>query len=96
MKKVTNRNKSDAPDLDTMRPEYDFSKAVRGATAERYAEGANVVVIDPDVLDVFPDGPSVNDVLRAIAPVLRQKRKRRRKSPAAKTAAAPDDASRRR
>jgi hypothetical protein len=28
---------------DTMRPEYDFSKAVRGATAARYAEGTNVV-----------------------------------------------------
>lgn len=31
-------------DHDDMRPEYDFSGAVRGATA-RYAEGANVLVI---------------------------------------------------
>ena len=37
-----------------MRPEYDFSRAVRGATAARYREGANIVVIDPSVLDVFP------------------------------------------
>lgn len=37
-----------------MRAEYDFSDAVRGATVERYAQGANVVVIDPDHLDVFP------------------------------------------
>jgi hypothetical protein len=43
-------------DRDTVWTEYDFSEAVRGVTAARYAEGANVVVIDPQVLDVFPDG----------------------------------------
>jgi hypothetical protein len=65
-----------------LRPEYDFSEAVRGVTAARYAEGANVVVIDPDVLDVFPDGSAVNQALRALAPVIRQSRRglRRRRS----------------
>ena len=62
-------------DRDTMRPDHDFSGAVRGVTAARYAQGANVVVIDPDVLDVFPNGASVNEALRALAPVLRQKRR---------------------
>lgn len=62
-------------DCDTMRPEYDFSGAVRGVTAARYAQGANVVVIDLDILDVFPNGASVNEALRALAPVLRQKRR---------------------
>ena len=57
-----------------MRPEYDFSKGVRGVTAARYAEGTNVVVIDPQVLDVFPNGQAVNQALRALAPVLRQQR----------------------
>ena len=55
-----------------MRPEYDFSGAVRGATARRYAEGANVVVVAPDLLDVFPDAKSVDDALRALAPMLRR------------------------
>lgn len=64
-----------ASDRDTMRAEYDFSQAVRGVTATRYAAGANVVVIDPDVLDVFPDGKAVNEALRALAPVLRHQRK---------------------
>ena len=41
-------------DEDSMRPEYDFSQGIRGATAQRYAQGANVVVISPEVLDVFP------------------------------------------
>lgn len=57
-----------------MRPEYDFSSGVRGATAKRYAEGSNVVVIDPDLLDVFPDEATVNETLRALAPVLRKRR----------------------
>jgi hypothetical protein len=60
-----------------MRAEYDFSKGKRGITAARYAEGADVVVIDPDVLDVFPDGASINQALRALAPVLRPRRARR-------------------
>ena len=60
---------------DTMRPEYDFSRAVRGVTAARYAQGANIAVIDPEVLDVFPDGATVNQALRALAPVLRRQRR---------------------
>ncbi len=67
-------------DRDTMRAEYDFSEGVRGATAKRYAEGANIVVIDPDVADVFPDGKAVNDALRALAPIVRQQRTRKRRS----------------
>jgi hypothetical protein len=67
----------DSFDRDTMRPEYDFSKGVRGITAARYAEGANVVMIDPDVLDVFPDGKAVNEALRALAPMIREQWKRR-------------------
>lgn len=74
MKKAVDRKQAD-PDRDTMRREYDFGPAVRGATAARYARGANVVVIDPSVLDVFPNGAVVNDTLRALAPVFRQRQK---------------------
>ena len=70
-KKVSSR----ADDRDTMRREYDFSPAVRGVTAMRYAQGANIAVIDPDVLDVFPNGAAVNRALRALAPVLRSQRR---------------------
>lgn len=69
--------RSRATDRDTLRPEYDFSKGVRGVTAARYAEGVNVVAIDPGVMDVFPDAKAVNEALRALAPVLRKARKRR-------------------
>jgi len=70
MKKKVNRHNRRI-DRDTMRPEYDFSTAVRGVTAARYAQGANIAVIDPEVLDVFPDSATVNRTLRALAPVLR-------------------------
>ena len=75
MKKKASRRMQSA-DQDTMRPEYDFSSGVRGVTAAQYAQGTNVVVIDPKVLDVFPDGKSVNETLRALAPVIRQRRRR--------------------
>lgn len=61
-------------DRDTMRPHYDFSGGVRGATAARYAQGTNLVLIDPDVADIFPDGPSVNEALKALASVIRGRR----------------------
>ena len=76
MKKKASRKRAGA-DRDTMREHYDFSKGVRGRTTSRYARGANVVVIDPTVLDVFPDGVAVNEALRALAPVLRHQRRRR-------------------
>jgi hypothetical protein len=82
MKRRARRRVMTAADRDTLRPEYDFSRAVRGVTAARYAEGANVVVIDPEVLDVFPDGAAVNEALKALATVIRRGRRgaRRRRS----------------
>ncbi len=74
MKPKTGHDQSVA-DRDTMRREYDFRGAIRGVTSARYAQGANVVVIAPELLDVFPDGASVNEALRALAPVLRRSRK---------------------
>jgi hypothetical protein len=43
---------------------------VRGKYAARFAEGANVVVLDPDVAEVFPDSESVNQALRALAEII--------------------------
>lgn len=50
--------------------EYDFSKGVRGKYAKRYAEGTNVVLLEPGVAKMFPDSKSVNEALRAIAKVI--------------------------
>ena len=57
-----------------MLEEYDFSRGVRGKYAKRYAEGSNVVVIDPDIVEYFPDRDSVNDALRTIAALIRRRK----------------------
>lgn len=50
-----------------MRPEYDFSNAIRGKYQKRLAkEGSNVVVLDPDIAKAFPDSASVNEALRVV------------------------------
>lgn len=54
---------------DDLRPEYDFdySKAVRGKYYRRILkEGANVVVLDPDVAKAFRDSAAVNEALRSL------------------------------
>ena len=38
-----------------MRAEYDFSRGVHGKYVRRYAQGANVVVLEADVAKVFPN-----------------------------------------
>jgi len=66
-----------------MRDHYDFRGGVRGKYASRFAEGTNVVVLDPDVAAMFPDGASVNDALRAVARVVEigERRHRAKDSP---------------
>lgn len=52
---------------DDLRPEYDFdyAKAVRGKYVKRLLkEGANVIVLEPDIAKSFPNSAAVNDALR--------------------------------
>ena len=58
-----------------MLEEYDFTGGVRGKYAKRYAEGTNVVVIDPDVAKYFPDHESVNEALRSLTKIIKRQRK---------------------
>jgi len=54
---------------DDLRPEYDFSQmrgGVRGKYVERYRQGTNLVLLDPDVAAAFPDAKAVNDALRLL------------------------------
>lgn len=54
---------------DEMRAEYefDYSKAVRGKYYRRLLkEGANVVVLDPDVAKAFRSSAAVNEALRSL------------------------------
>lgn len=56
---------------DELRPEYPadpIRSGVRGKYAKRYRdEGTNLVLIDPDLREHFPDSASVNKALRDYA-----------------------------
>ncbi len=58
-------------DDDEMRPEYDFSGGVRGKYYEAYTRSSNIVVLDPDVAEIFRDSASVNEALRAIVKIVK-------------------------
>jgi len=53
-----------------LRPEYDLDelleRGVRGKYAEKFAEGTNVVLLDPDVAAAFPNEEAVNEALRLV------------------------------
>ncbi len=54
---------------DELRPEYDFSQmkgGVRGKYAKRYSAGTNLVLLDPDVTQAFPNDEAVNQALRML------------------------------
>ena len=53
-------------DDDEMLPEYDLTGGVRGKYAERYREGTNVVLLEPDLAKVFTSSEAVNDALREL------------------------------
>jgi hypothetical protein len=61
-----------------MRAEYDFSGGVRGKYVDRYRRGTNVVLLDPEVAEAFPDSKSVNDALRALVAIATRAQARKR------------------
>ena len=61
-----------------MSAEYDFSGGVRGKYVERYQRGTNVVLLDPELSEAFPDSRSVNDALRALVAIASRAEPRKR------------------
>jgi hypothetical protein len=54
---------------DELRPEYDFAQmkgGVRGKYVERYRSGTNLVLLDSDVAQAFPNDAAVNEALRLL------------------------------
>ena len=68
------KNKAGTEMDDELRPEYDFSQlegGVRGKYAERYKAGTNLVLLAPDVAEVFPNDEAVNEALRLLIRIAR-------------------------
>lgn len=74
MKKTRGTKK--APEhVQDMLPEYrfDYSKARPNRFASRLKHGGRVVVIDPDLAEIFSTADSVNSALRALLQALPRK-----------------------
>ena len=63
-------------DTGGMLPEYDFSGGVRGKYAKRFTKDTVMVVLDPDVAEIFPDPESVNKALRSLGQIIRDRARR--------------------
>jgi hypothetical protein len=57
--------KSDSNNLHNEYPEELIKSGVRGKYSRRFREGVNVVLIAPDLHEIFPDSKSVDKALRA-------------------------------
>ena len=60
------KNSKQADSSDEMRPEYDFSQGIRGKYVQRFREGTNIIVLDPDVAAEFKNSAAVNEALRKV------------------------------
>ncbi len=57
-------NQRENDDLQSEYPAELIRSGIRGKYAKRFKEGSNVVVIDPDLSDAFPNSEAVNEALR--------------------------------
>lgn len=65
-----------------LRPEYkrsDFGPMERGKYSARVKANSNVVVIDDELREAFPNADAVNSALRALAEIARRTPPKRRK-----------------
>ncbi|MFN0103409.1 MAG: hypothetical protein ACKV2U_15130 [Bryobacteraceae bacterium] len=76
MKKL---KKKEASELRTEYERADFPALERGKYVERLRTSSNVVVIDPDVSELFSNADAVNDALRSLSQIAKRARTRRRR-----------------
>jgi hypothetical protein len=60
---------------DDMLAEYDFSGGIRGKYVERFKSGSNIVILSPDVAEIFHDSDSVNEALRTLIRITRHNKR---------------------
>ncbi len=55
-----------------MLDEYDFTGGVRGKYVNRIDGRENVIILEPDVAEIFTDSESVNQALRGLLPIIQK------------------------
>jgi hypothetical protein len=64
---------------DELRPEYDLAAMngmLKGKYAQEYSNGTNIVLLEKGIAEFFPDAKSVNDALRSLVRIVKNKAKR--------------------
>ena len=76
---TTKRPRGSKTSVDGMSAEYrlDYAKSRPNRFARRVGEGAVVIVLDPDVAEVFTDSEKVNALLRATIAATAKTRRRK-------------------
>ena len=67
--------KAKKPATDEIRSEYkrsDFGTLVRGKYVTRLKANSNVVILDPEVAELFPNAAAVNAALRSLAEIAKR------------------------
>lgn len=68
--------------VDELRPEYkrsNFGVLVRGKYTQQLRANSNVVVLDPEVAELFPNAATVNAALRSLAEIAQRAGSSRRR-----------------
>jgi hypothetical protein len=70
MKEMPTKKNAEPELEDDLQPEYDLRSLLKGGVqgkyVERYKSGTNLVLLAPDVAEVFPSTESVNEALRLV------------------------------
>ena len=66
-----------------MLEEYDFSNGIRGKYAAKYKAGTNLIKLDPELTEYFPDSASVNEALKSLAKLMKKYRNKKAKQASA-------------
>ena len=62
-----------------LRPEYkreDLGKGIRGKYFQEYSKGTNLVLLSPDVAEVFSTEEAVNEALRSLIRLAKESTRR--------------------
>jgi hypothetical protein len=68
--------KAPSDDLRTQYKASDFPGLVRGKYTGRLRERSNVIILDPELIDLFPNSEAVNSALRSLSEIARRARLR--------------------
>ncbi len=67
----------ESKNTDELRPEYkrsDFGELVRGKYATQVSEDTNIIILEPDVSEAFPNDKAVNEALRGLLKIMQTTR----------------------